>query len=117
MADVNEMLSGILSNPQAMESIMAMAKSLGQQSTPPQQQSTQSPADPMQLMQSLLQLSRNAGGDERQVALFQALKPFIRPERAERLDRAMQVARISRLAGNALHVLGPQFFQAGERHV
>lgn len=111
MADMNEMLSGILSNPQAMESIMAMAKSLGQQ-----QQSQSAPvstppgADPVQLMQSLLQLSRNMSGDERQVALFQALKPFVRPDRAERLDRAIQVARISRLAGRALQSLGPQSF-------
>lgn len=110
MADMNEMLSGILSNPQAMESIMAMAKSLGQQQSQSAPAPTPPGADPVQLMQSLLQLSRNMSGDERQIALFQALKPFVRPDRAERLDRAIQVARISRLAGRALQSLGPQKF-------
>lgn len=125
MADFSEMLNGILSNPQAMQQIMTLAQSLGlqgqggqpQQSAPapppPQPQLSQLPQqpnqpDPMQLLQGFLQMSKQMGGDERQLALFQALKPFVRPDRAEKLDRAIQVAKISRLAGNALQKLGPQ---------
>lgn len=124
MADFSEMLNGILSNPQAMQQMMALAQSLGlqgqggqpQQAAPPAappqqhpqvQQQFQQP-DPAQLLQGFLQLSKQMGGDDRQLALFQALKPFVRPERAEKLDRAIQVARISRLAGNTLQKLGPQ---------
>lgn len=127
MADFSEMLSGIMNNPQAMQQIMALAQSLGLQgqagqpqtgNTPPppqqqlpqpvQQYSQPQQPDPTQLLQGLLQMSRQSGGDERQLALFQALKPFIRPERAAKLDRAIQVAKISRMAGNALQTLGPQ---------
>ena len=126
MAELNDMLNGILSNPQAMQQIMALAQSMGLQGQngPPQQAAPPTPAapsapppqlpqlsqqpDPAQLIQGFLQLSRQSGGDERQLALFQAIKPFIRPDRAEKLDRAIQVARISRLAGNALQKLGPQ---------
>ena len=117
MADFSEMLNGILSNPQAMQQMMALAQSLGlqgqggqpQQSAPPPQLPQQpSQPDPMQLLQGFLQMSKQMGGDERQLALFQALKPFVRPDRAEKLDRAIQVAKISRLAGNALQKLGPQ---------
>ena len=124
MADFSEMLNGILSNPQAMQQMMALAQSLGLQgqggqpqqagppAPPPQQhpqvqQQFQQP-DPAQLLQGFLQLSKQMGGDDRQLALFQALKPFVRPERDEKLDRAIQVARISRLAGNTLQKLGPQ---------
>ena len=124
MADFSEMLNGILSNPQAMQQMMALAQSLGlqgqggqpQQAAPPApppqqhpqvQQQFQQP-DPAQLLQGFLQLSKQMGGDDRQLARFQALKPFVRPERAEKLDRAIQVARISRLAGNTLQKLGPQ---------
>ena len=133
MADFQEMLNQVMANPQAMEQIMSLAKNLGlqgsqnQQASPPPQlqpQNRQTPPpqnppgpDPMQLMQSLLRLSQQGGGDERQIALFQALKPFVSRDRAEKLDRAIQIARISRLAGNALQSLGPQFFQAGESHV
>ena len=132
MAELNDMLNGILSNPQAMQQIMALAQSMGLQGQngPPQQAAPPTPAapsapppqlpqlpqqsqpsqqpDPAQLIQGFLQLSRQSGGDERQLALFQAIKPFIRPDRAEKLERAIQVARISRLAGNALQKLGPQ---------
>ena len=75
---------------------------------PPQLPQQPSQPDPMQLLQGFLQMSKQMGGDERQLALFQALKPFVRPDRAEKLDRAIQVAKISRLAGNALQKLGPQ---------
>ena len=116
MADFSEMLNGILSNPQAMQQMMALAQSLGLQRQggqpqqtaptppPPPPQLPQQPSqpDPMQLLQGFLQMSKQMGGDERQLALFQALKPFVRPDRAEKLDRAIQVAKISRLAGNAL---------------
>ena len=117
MADFSEMLNGILSNPQAMQQMMALAQSLGlqgqggqpQQSAPtPPPPPQPSQPDPMQLLQGFLQMSKQMGGDERQLALFQALKPFVRPDRAEKLDRAIQVAKISRLAGNALQKLGPQ---------
>lgn len=125
MADFSEMLNGILSNPQAMQQIMSLAQSLGlqgqggqpQQSAPappppppqlPQLPQQPNQPDPMQLLQGFLQMSKQMGGDERQLALFQALKPFVRPDRAEKLDRAIQVAKISRLAGNALQKLGPQ---------
>ncbi len=124
MADFSEMLNGILSNPQAIQQMMTLAQSLGlqgqggqpQQAAPPApppqqhpqvQQQIQQP-DPAQLLQGFLQLSKQMGGDDRQLALFHALKPFLRPERAEKLDRAIQVAKISRLAGNTLQKLGPQ---------
>ena len=104
MADFSEMLNGILSNPQAMQQMMALAQSLGlqgqggqpQQSAPtpppPPPQLPQQPSqpDPMQLLQGFLQMSKQMGGDERQLALFQALKPFVRPDRAEKLDRAIR---------------------------
>ena len=125
MADFSEMLNGILSNPQAMQQMMALAQSLGLQGQggqpqqaappalprrppPPQPGPPQLPPPAPALLQGFLQLSKQMGGDDRQLALFQALKPFVRPERAEKLDRAIQVARISRLAGNTLQKLGPQ---------
>ena len=73
--------------------------------------------DPRQLMGTLLQMSQRMGGDERQQALIQALKPFIRPERARKLERAIQIARMSRLAGQALGNVSKGTHQAGDFHV
>ena len=109
LAELNDMLNGILSNPQAMQQIMALAPKHGpakvktaRLSRPPHRLpphlprrcpscpsslsslSTISAAGPRPIDLRFLQLSRQSGGDERQLALFQAIA-FIRPDRAEKL--------------------------------
>ena len=44
--------------------------------------------------------------DDRSVALLAALRPFVRPARYAKLDRAMQIARLSRVIRVALNTLG-----------
>lgn len=147
MADLAEILQQAMSNPQIMSQVATLAQSLGIQNTPPaessppqhsekptsaqaispwgmpnvsQQGARQAPQfqqDPRQLMGSLLQMSRSLGGDERQLALLRALKPFVRPERAQKLERAIQIARMSRLAGQALSSLSTAQGQVGDSHV
>ena len=52
---------------------------------------------------AILQLVRQANQkDGPQEALLAALKPYLRPDRREKLDRAMRIARISQIAGGAL---------------
>lgn len=54
-------------------------------------------------VRGILQLVRQANQkDGPQEALLAALKPYLRPERREKLDRAMRIARISQIAGGAL---------------
>ena len=40
-------------------------------------------------------------GDRRE-KLLMALRPFLKPERQEKLDRALRLARLTHLAGGAL---------------
>lgn len=122
MADLNEVLSKVMSTPGAMQQITALAQTLGLQDNAPAPapnpkpqpipfpaMSTSSgatlPQDPAVLMSMLLQMSGNMGGDDKLVALFGALKPFLRSDRAGRLDLAIQVARMSRLAGNTFQMM------------
>lgn len=59
------------------------------------------------MLQGLMQLMREAQhSDRKQEALVLALKPYLSPDRRDRLDRAMQLAKISRLAGTALKNYG-----------
>ena len=58
----------------------------------------------MQSMLRLLQQSQHTDG--KQEALFCALKPYLAPEKREKLDRALQMAKLSRLAGFALKNYG-----------
>ena len=86
----------------------------------PQQSSGESPLDALssldpRLLQMGIQLWREyQGGDQKTDALLQALRPFLRKERQVRLDRAVQLARLSHVIRVALQTLG----EGGEkRHV
>ena len=44
----------------------------------------------------------NGGDDDRRVALLTALRPFVKEQRYSRLDKAIQIARLSRLIRSGL---------------
>ena len=122
MEGFEEKLSQLLGDPGAMQQILSLAQSLGG-GTPPPPSGEQTPPPPPQpgppgmpgiegeaLLRMLTELSRNTKDDPKQLALFKALKPFLRPERAAKLDRAVQAARLSRMASVALERFAPNFF-------
>lgn len=111
MNDFEDKLETILNNPHAMEQIMSLAKSLGgSASTPtnedePERQSPGSPfdfpdigsIDPKLLSAVASLLTKSQQGDDQRVALLQSLKPFVKEQRYAKLDKAIQIARLSRL--------------------
>ena len=86
MEPLDEALGKLLSDPGAMAQVMSLAQSIGAalpqaaEEGPPQQ------AEP----------------PDRQTALLRALGSYLPPKRREKLERAMQVAQLSRLARTAL---------------
>jgi len=130
MAEFDEKLNSLLSNPDAMAQIMQMAQSLsgsGQQEQPsqpppqqqpfswpgqgaPQAQQAAPPAggdllssltggmDP-KLMMKLLPLIQELGGQQDTHArqLLYALRPYLKPERQEKIERALQLAKLFHL--------------------
>jgi uncharacterized phage infection (PIP) family protein YhgE len=131
--DFEEKLNSILSSPETMGQIMALANSLSgggedsqETSEPAQQDAALQSGQGGTLgeissllqgmdsgtMQKLLALwGEYRRGDDEKARLLQALKPFLREERQEKLDRAVQIARISRVIRSAIG----QF--RGEGHV
>lgn len=125
MAEWEEKLEGILSNPQAMEQIMALAKSL-EGGTAPQTDASPTPAAPVPSSSPALDLSQLISGvgqldpkllsmaaklmgqmgkqDDRRTALLQALRPFVKPERYAKLDKAIQIAKLSVLIRSGLEL-------------
>lgn len=106
---LEQAIGAILQDPEQMKSILAFARSLGisppeapeAQAPPPPPPPAQTP--PVSSNEALGELLQKAGKlDKRQENLLNALKPFLKPERREKIDRAMQAARLSRLAGAAL---------------
>ena len=123
MAEFDDKLNSLLSNPDAMSQIMQLAQSLSgdtqQQSAAPSppQPPPQSPSggqtglqnpfsgdlfsalgggmDP-KLMLKLLPLIQELGGqkDSHARQLLFALRPYLREERQEKVERALQLARL-----------------------
>ena len=122
MGEFEEKLNSILGDQQAMGQIMALAQSLGKQSSSDQEEkdtapepAEDAPPDLSQLMGNLdpkmvqlgMRLMREYQQDNGQnTALLQALRPYLREERRGRLDKAVQIAKMSRLLRVALGSLG-----------
>lgn len=120
MAEFDEKLNQILSDPGAMAQIMQLAQSLGGESSPAQQAPPPTPApkptqdsnllsslaggiDPA-LLTRLVPLLRELGGkqDSNARALLYALRPYLKEERQEKVERALQLARLFHLGKTLL---------------
>lgn len=116
VSEFEDKLSAILSDRNAMDQIMALARSFSEPKAeeansmqkeanylPEQGEETAtaqllSGIDP-KLMQVGIQLMQEYNRpNERSAALLTALTPYVRPERRESLQRAARVARLSRVA-------------------
>ena len=129
MAEFEEKLNSILGNQAAMNQIMALARSLsGEQPEtppalePPSEEDTYVPAaaeteqpdlsamlgqlDPKLLQAGIEVIRQIQSTEDRNTALLRSLRPFLREERQARLDRAMQIARMTKLIRAALGALG-----------
>lgn len=70
------------------------------------------PLDPKLLSAALRIFSEYSAQDDQKAALLAALKPFLKGERLEKLAKAEQVARLSRVVRVAIRVL-----KEGDDHV
>lgn len=130
MAEFEEKLQAILSDPQAMGQIASLAQALTggaegdaapEAGRPPEPEGPEAAPDlsallgtlgggesPLAgvdpgLLQAGLRLLRSySARDDERAALLAALKPFVRPERYAGLDRAVRAARLARVLRAAL---------------
>lgn len=126
MSEWEEKLNTLLSDPDAMAQVMQMAQSLSQQlgqpggaappngaaapPSPPPQEGQANASSPLpggidpSLVQKLLpllsQLNRPESGET--AAFLRALRPFLRPERQDKVERAAQLARFIHLGKTLL---------------
>ncbi len=118
MSNLEEKLENILGNPQAMEQIMSLAQSLGGGSSapsPPPEPTPQPQApsvsgglpdglgqlDP-RILSGIVRLMTQQNNDDGRVALLTALRPFVKEQRYAKVDKAIQIAKLSRLIRTAL---------------
>lgn len=132
MSDFEEKLNAILSNPEAMGQVMNLAQSLnlgGSDSgsaAPPTEDSAPSPGenpepgqqmpdlgnlfgqlDPAMIQRFLPLIRELSGGqnDERMQLLY-ALRPFLRPERRDKVEQAARAAKLIHVGKKLLGTMG-----------
>ena len=119
MDNLEDQLSSVLSNPQMMSQIMAMAQSLGQsnQGTEASQLQTQTSKEHKQqnvpgamlnldsdMLQKIFSATQQTSIDKDQQGLLRALSPFLCQNRIAKLEKAMRAAKIAGFAAAALSV-------------
>lgn len=137
MGELEDKLNSILGNPEAMGQIMALAQSLGAPAASPPQTPEPAPPVPQQpppsgadlsalagsllggdgmdprLLTVLSRVMREGGRDDTgRTALLEALRPFVKEQRYAKLDKAIQIARLSHLIRIGLEAL-----KGGDHHV
>jgi len=104
MEDIQAQMNAILSDPAAMEKLMAMAQSLGQPppEAPPAQEAFSMPDIDMGMLQKLAGFAGQSRIDQHQKNLLQALSPYLSGERVIKLEKAMRAAKMARMASAVL---------------
>lgn len=113
MDEMENKLGAILSNPEMMQKIMALAQNFNQSEPKqemPKQESPRQDAGAFSMpdvdfttIQKLTGLAKSSGIDKNQQTLLRALSPYLSRQRIAKLERAMRAAR---MAGMATAFLG-----------
>ena len=98
MDDLNEKLTRLLSDPEGMAKIKATLSALGGGETTPE--SPPPPENPMPDLSGisrLMPLLSGMGQETPDTRLLYALRPYLHGQRAQRLDEAVHLLRLTRL--------------------
>lgn len=97
MDDLSGVINQILGDPDRMEQIMNLAKTFGGSETT----SVIPEISPERIEEIGNILRQTEKSEKKQEALVRALRPYLRPGRQIKLDKALQLVRLSHLAGLA----------------
>ena len=137
MGDFEEKLNSVLSNPEAMSQIMNLAQSLnlggpggesppsgGEEASPPPENAGNTGGeggglgdlagllgqiDPKMIQRMLPLIGElNGGGNDERMQLLYALRPFLKPERRDKVERAAKTAHMIHIGKKLLLSMGDQ---------
>ena len=100
MDNISNMLEEIMNDPGKMKQIMDIAASMGVSTQIPDIQTQEMPQQMIQQVSHMFHQTETK--TKQQQTLIRALLPYLNPRRQARLERAMQLSQISRLAGAAM---------------
>ncbi len=99
MEGLEEKLGAILKDPDSMQKIMSMAKSLG---AGQESQGSGLPELDPAMLQRVAAISKQGSIDKNQQALLRALTPYLSRQRITKLENAMRAAKMAGFAASAL---------------
>lgn len=101
MENMEEKIMDVLGDPEKLGQIMEIAKGLG--FAPPQEDTPPVAGPEPELAGNIIGLLQKMNTpNTKQDALVHALMPYLQPIRRKKLQRALQVAKMSKIAGAAL---------------
>ncbi len=125
MGDFEDKINDLLKSPESLEQIIKLARSLSGESNEnqsgPQREPGENPNthgssgfpegfDP-QIMGILSSVLKEYSSPSDKTALIAAIKPYLKIERRQKIDKAMQIAKLAKVAKNVI----PEF--GGSRNV
>lgn len=105
MSEFEDTLNAVLSDPKAMDQIMTLAQSLSGGTKEESGPTEEGPA-PELLRKGEELAGRITGSSSPGTELLRALEPYLKEERRERLERALKLARTTRLIRTAVSAMG-----------
>ena len=113
MDDLQSKISAIFSSPESMAQIRNLAQSLAgggndqSDASPVQQQSSE---PPMSMDPRIMQVMTRAMGEFSKpsdaAALLGALKPYLKPDRINKVDKALNIAKLAKIAKTIIPEFG-----------
>ncbi len=118
MGDFENKLNDLLNSPESLEQIMNLARSLSGGETEEakkeeKQESfkSQSPFEPLsgldpKLMGMLGSALKEYSAPSENAALISAIKPYLKQDRREKVEKAIQIAKLAKIAKNVIPDIG-----------
>lgn len=105
--DLGALMQSVLSDPAQMAKITELAQGLMGSDKPSEPAPAQSPAfsDGESKLLSALGASLG-GGSSRSTALLKAMRPYMRAEKQEKLDRALKLTQMVRVVQSVMRQIG-----------
>ncbi|MBE6991050.1 MAG: hypothetical protein E7430_00520 [Ruminococcaceae bacterium] len=98
MSDFEDKLNAVLNDPDSMAQIMKLAQSIGEKNDDEEQLKDHGPE-----IGKILSMAGQLGSTESKYsALLYSLKPYLKEERQRKLERAIRISKLSKLAKTAL---------------
>lgn len=109
MSELEDMIGKILSDPGEMEKITQMASQLmggGQKEEKSGPQMPDLGFDPAMFAGIGKLFSKANSGENDKTALLAAMAPYLKKERRDKLEKAMRISRLAKIAGMAMEEYG-----------